>query len=227
MTIISPHSTSNAEANPVESAFKYASKIQPLLPAFTLVHAAVPSHLDSCSSLLAGLPTSVLGSLQFVFNITASVSFVTSTGDHVTPLLSTLQWPFISLKGKVKDLRMAYMVLKDLSSLSFLASPGTTLPLLSLLQPEQSGSSNTIRHLLPPGLSTCCYFCLECSCCTFPPGFFLDYLNSDVTFSVWSSMRTLNSKLQLRPSWHSSSPSSALFSSTALFPLNKLHNLLL
>ena len=226
MTIISPHSTSNAEANPVESTFKHASKIQPLLPAFTLVHAAVPSHLDSCSSLLAGLPTSVFGSLQFVFNIMASVSFVTST-DHFTPLLSTLQWPFISLKGKVKDLRMAYMVLKDLSSLSFLASSGTTLPLLSVLQPEQSGSSNTIRHLLPPGLSTCYYFCLECSCRTFPAGFFLDCLNSDVTFSVWSSMRTLNSKLQLRPSWHSSSPSSALFSSIALFPLNKLHNLFL
>lgn len=129
MTIISHHPTSNAEANPVESTFKYTSKIQPSLPTPPLVHAAVTSHLDSCSSLHAGLPASIFGSLQFIFSLTASVSFVTSTGDHITSLLSTLHWPFTSLKGKVKIFRKAYMVLGDLTSLSFLTSSGTVLPL--------------------------------------------------------------------------------------------------
>lgn len=101
--------------------------IPPFLPTSNLVHATIPSCLDSCSSLIAGLSTLIIAPLQLIFRRTASVSFVTAKGHHFTCLFSTLQCPFILLKGIVKVFRMAYMALKELISLSFLTSSGTTL----------------------------------------------------------------------------------------------------
>lgn len=104
--------------------------IPPFLPTSNLVYATIPSCLDSCSSLIAGLSALIIAPhLQLICRRTASVSFVTAKGHHFTCLFSTLQCPFISLKGIVKVFRMAYMALRELISLSFLTSSCTTLPL--------------------------------------------------------------------------------------------------
>lgn len=134
-------------------------------------------------------------------------------------MLSTRQWPFISLKGKVKDLRMAYMVLKDLSSLSSLTSSGTTLPLLSLLQPAQSHSSNTISasylQVLALALLLSGVFLLYVPTSLLP----LTILTEMSPSRCGPPWEHLIQNYNCVPSWHSSSPSSALFSSIALFLL--------
>ena len=58
----------------------------------TVVHAFVTAKLDSCSSLLYGLPQHLISRLQSIQNTTARVVTRTRKFDHITPVLKHLHW---------------------------------------------------------------------------------------------------------------------------------------
>jgi len=57
-----------------------------------VVHAFVTAKLDSCNSLLYGLPKHLLSRLQSIQNTAARVVTHTRKFDHITPVLKQLQW---------------------------------------------------------------------------------------------------------------------------------------
>ena len=57
-----------------------------------LVHAFISSKLDSCNSLLYGLPQSLIDRLQAVQNCAARLVIRSRKHDHITPILKHLHW---------------------------------------------------------------------------------------------------------------------------------------
>ena len=57
-----------------------------------LVHAFISSKLDSCNSLLHGLPQSLIDRLQAVQNGAARLVTCSRKHDHITPILKQLHW---------------------------------------------------------------------------------------------------------------------------------------
>ena len=57
-----------------------------------LVSAFVTTRLDYSNSVLAGLPQSMIDSLQHVQNAAARLVAGTGTWDHITPVLQSLHW---------------------------------------------------------------------------------------------------------------------------------------
>ena len=55
-----------------------------------LVHALVLSRLDTCNSLLEGLPSNLLQRLQQVQNMCARIIMLSNKRDHVTPLMKEI-----------------------------------------------------------------------------------------------------------------------------------------
>ncbi|KAF7688128.1 hypothetical protein HF521_014134 [Silurus meridionalis] len=57
-----------------------------------LVHAFLTSRLDYCNALLGGCSASLLNKLQFVQNAASRVRTRLKKYDHITLILSSLQW---------------------------------------------------------------------------------------------------------------------------------------
>ena len=57
-----------------------------------VVHAFVTAKLDSCNSLLYGLPRHLISRLQSIQNTAARVVTYTRKFDHITPVLEQLHW---------------------------------------------------------------------------------------------------------------------------------------
>ena len=73
-----------------------------------LVHAMVISRLDTCNSLLYGLPATLVDRLQRVQNACARTIMKASRRDHVTPLLKELHWLPIKCRITFKILMLTY-----------------------------------------------------------------------------------------------------------------------
>ena len=58
----------------------------------TIVHAFVTSRIDSCNSLLYGLPQKDINHLKIVHHAAARVISKTRKYDHITPILKELHW---------------------------------------------------------------------------------------------------------------------------------------
>ncbi len=69
----------------------------------TLIHAFMTSRLDYCNALLGGCSAHLINKLQLVQNAAARVLTRTRKYDHISPVLSTLQWLPINLFAPAQD----------------------------------------------------------------------------------------------------------------------------
>ena len=77
-----------------------------------LVHAFVTSKLDSCNSLLFGLPDRELMKIQRVQNTAARLLLRVSRREHITPALESLHWLPIHQRCVYKILLITFKALK-------------------------------------------------------------------------------------------------------------------
>ena len=80
-----------------------------------LVHAYVTSKLDSCNSLLFGLPDRELMKVQRVQNIAARLVLRVSRREHITPVLESLHWLPIEQRTVYKILLITFKALKGMA----------------------------------------------------------------------------------------------------------------
>ena len=76
-----------------------------------LVHAFITSRLDTCNSLLFGLPSRDLERLQKIQNSAARLVTLTSHYEHITPILRNLHWLTVPNRIKFKILLLTYKVI--------------------------------------------------------------------------------------------------------------------
>ena len=104
------------------------------------MHAFITSKLDTCNSILYGLPISELEKLQRVQKAAAPLVSRTPKSHHITPVLVTLQW--LPVKERI--------VLR-LLLLAFKALPGQAHTNISELSkpynPSRSLRSSTLNYL--------------------------------------------------------------------------------
>ena len=81
----------------------------------TLVHAFVTSRIDSCNSLLYGLPSYLIQRLQYVLNSTARLISRSRKADHITPLLFDLHWLPVEQRINFKILLFTYKIVNGLA----------------------------------------------------------------------------------------------------------------
>ena len=72
--------------------FEQSLKLERTLKKKIVVHALITSILDSCNSLLYGLPQRLLSRLQSVLNTAARIVARTRKFDHMTPILKEIHW---------------------------------------------------------------------------------------------------------------------------------------
>ena len=79
----------------VNLKYGFSSKVKPFLtvPDFEkVIHAFVTTRLDYCNSLYVGLNKATLSRLQLVQNAAARLAKGTRKGEHISPILDTLDW---------------------------------------------------------------------------------------------------------------------------------------
>jgi hypothetical protein len=119
-------------------------KIRHLLPQKVteqLTHAFVTSRLDSCNSLLCGLPAVLTNKLQRLQNTAARLVTRTRKYDHITPVLRQLHWLPVQQRIVFKILLLTFRALHDMA-------PAYIRDLLLPYRPARSLRSSTDKLLL-------------------------------------------------------------------------------
>ena len=80
-----------------------------------LVHAFVTSRLDSCNSLLFGLPDREISKIQHVQNTAARLVLLVPRRDHITPVLRKLHWLPIKQRSAFKILLITFKALHGMA----------------------------------------------------------------------------------------------------------------
>jgi len=120
--VIDHHVTMNQHVNSICRSASFAlyniGKLRPYLDEAstkTLVHALVISRLDSCNSLLYGLPQNLIDKLQRVQNSAARLVTRVRGHVHTTPVLRSLHWLPIRKRVLYKILLLTFKAIKGLA----------------------------------------------------------------------------------------------------------------
>ena len=81
----------------------------------TLVNAFVTSRIDSCNSLLYGLPNYLIQRLQYALNSAARLISMSRKADHITPLLIELHWLPVEQRINFKIILFTYKIINGLA----------------------------------------------------------------------------------------------------------------
>ena len=146
--IIDEHVTMKQHVSSVCKSASYAlysiGKLRPYLDkpsAEKLVHAFVSSRLDSCNSLLYGLPANELDRLQRIQNAAARMITGVNGRTHMTPVLRTLHWLPINKRIIFKILLLTFKAINGLA-------PGYLANLLAIKSSSRNLRSTSNGSLL-------------------------------------------------------------------------------
>ena len=112
-----------------------------------LVHAFVTSKLDSCNSLLFGLPDHEIQKVQRVQNTAARLVLRVSRRQHITPSLEKLHWLPVKQRSVYKILLLTYKALNGMA-------PEFISDLVQLYVPTRVLRSSSECRLILPSSST-------------------------------------------------------------------------
>ena len=112
-----------------------------------LVHAFVTSRMDSCNSLLYGLPERDIYKVQMVQNTAARLVIRTPRREHITPSLKKLHWLPVKQRSIFKILLITYKALAGMA-------PSYISKLINLYVPTRALRSATNKRLTVPSSST-------------------------------------------------------------------------
>ena len=126
-----------------------------------LVHEFISSKLDSCNSLLYGLPQSLIDRLQAVQNCAARLVTRSRKHDHITPILKQLHWLPVYSRIKYKILLLTFKALHGLA-------PSYITEILQPYKPSRSLQSSCRLLTIPSAkLKKCGFrsfsFCSTCN----------------------------------------------------------------
>ena len=109
-----------------------------------LVHAFISFKLDSCNSLLNGLPQTLIDRLQAVQNYAARLVTRSAKHNHITPILKQLHWLPVYSRIKYKILLLTFEALHGLA-------PPYITEMLQPYKPSRSlRSSSKMLLTIPP-----------------------------------------------------------------------------
>ncbi len=111
-----------------------------------LIHAFMTSRLNYCNALFGGCSARLINKLQMVQNTAARVLTRTRKYDHISPVLSTLNWLPIKHHIDFKILLITYKALNGLA-------PQYLSELLSHYSPPRPLRSQNSGHLIIPRIS--------------------------------------------------------------------------
>ena len=126
------------------------SKIRPYINKTTtekLVHAFVMCHLDSCNSLLFGLPDTQLKKLQVIQNSAARMVTRTKRHESISPVLRFLHWLPIKFRISFKILLLMYLCTNNMA-------PSYLSELLTKYQPARTLRSSQKNMYVVPLVKT-------------------------------------------------------------------------
>ena len=115
-----------------------------------LVHAFVTSKLDSCNSLIYGLPACQEAKLQRIQNSAARLVARVKKFDHISPVLNNLHWLTVRKRMTFKILLITYKALHGLA-------PTYLSELLTVYKPSRCLRSEISSLLVVPKCRTKLY----------------------------------------------------------------------
>ena len=131
-------------------AIRSIGQIRPYLSSIatkSLIHSFVTSRIDTCNSLLYGLPQYQIQQLQRIQNTSARLVHRTPRRKSVTPLLQQLHWLPVHLRIVFKILLFTFKALKN-------ASPNYISSLITPRIPARSLRSSSQHRLHVPTVLT-------------------------------------------------------------------------